>query len=83
MLERLEEMLETIRPAVHAHGGEIRVDALDEAAGEVRLSFRGACGHCALAPLTLKLGIEPLIRKEFPDLKILISENVSCAETES
>jgi Fe-S cluster biogenesis protein NfuA len=66
MRERIDAILDSIRPAVHAHGGEIEIAEIDEAAGKVRLKFRGACGACALAPITLKLGVEPLLKKEFP-----------------
>jgi Fe-S cluster biogenesis protein NfuA len=66
MRERIEAILDSIRPAVRAHGGEIEIVEVDEPAGRVSLKFRGACGTCALAPVTLKLGVEPLLKKEFP-----------------
>ncbi len=74
MRERIDAILEAIRPAVHAHGGEIEVGEIDEAAGKIALRFRGACGSCALAPVTLKLGIEPLLKKSFPWVAEVTSE---------
>jgi Fe-S cluster biogenesis protein NfuA len=74
MRETIDAILDSIRPAVHAHGGEISVGEIDEAAGRVGVKFRGACGHCALTPVTLKLGIEPLLKKEFPWITSVISE---------
>ncbi len=74
MRAEIDAILDQIRPAVHAHGGEIQVGAIDEAAGTVGLKFRGACGHCALTPVTLKLGVEPLLKKHFPWITSVISE---------
>ena len=72
MREAVDALLETVRPAVRAHGGELEV--VSAGAGVVRLKFHGKCVDCALAPLTLKLGIEPLIRKHFPEITSVISE---------
>jgi len=72
MREKIDAILETVRPAVRAHGGEI--DVISVEAGVVRLKFRGACGDCALAPVTLKLGVEPLIRNAFPEITSVIAE---------
>ena len=74
MREAINAILDQVRPAVHAHGGEIEIGAIDEAAGSVGLKFRGACGHCALTPVTLKLGVEPLLKKAFPWIKTVVAE---------
>ena len=72
MREKIDAILEPLRPAVRAHGGEIEVVSVED--GVVRLKFRGACGSCALAPVTLKLGVEPLIRKSFPEIVSVIAD---------
>lgn len=72
MRDKIDALLDALRPAVHAHGGEIEVVAVE--GGVVRLKFRGACGGCALAPVTLKLGVEPLIRNAFPEITSVIAE---------
>lgn len=74
MRAQIDAILDQVRPAVQAHGGEIEVGAIDEAAGTVGLKFRGACGHCALTPVTLKLGVEPLLKKAFPWITRVIAE---------
>lgn len=74
MREQIHEVLDRIRPSVRAHGGNIEIVSIDEASGSVRLAFQGACGRCALAPLTLKLGVEPLLKKEFPWIVSVIAE---------
>jgi Fe-S cluster biogenesis protein NfuA len=43
---------EQIRPLLHIHGGEARIDAVDAGAGVVDLELLGACACCALAPWT-------------------------------
>lgn len=72
MKERIDAILDSVRPAVRAHGGELEVASVE--AGVVRLKFIGKCVDCALAPLTLRLGIEPLIRKAFPEITSVIAE---------
>ena len=72
MREKIDAILDSVRPAVHAHGGEIDVVSVED--GVVRLKFRGACGDCALAPVTLKLGVEPLIKKSFPEITSVIAD---------
>ncbi|MEK7546231.1 MAG: NifU family protein [Patescibacteria group bacterium] len=69
---RVDAVLESVRPAVRAHGGDIEVVAVEN--GVVRLKFRGACGSCALAPVTLRLGIEPLIKRSFPEITSVTAE---------
>ena len=72
MREKIDAILDSVRPAVHAHGGEIDVVSVED--GVVRLKFRGACGECALTPVTLKLGVEPLIKKSFPEITSVIAD---------
>ena len=74
MQAELEAILDTVRPAVRAHGGEVEVAEYDPSTGIVRLKFHGACDHCALAPLTLKLGLEPLLKKEFSWITSVVAE---------
>lgn len=72
MRTKIDAILDSIRPAVTAHGGAIEVLSVE--GGKVRLKFSGACGSCALAPLTLKLGVEPLIKKTFPEITSVTAE---------
>ena len=72
MREKIDAILDSVRPAVRAHGGEIEVVSVVD--GVVRLKFRGACGSCALAQVTLKLGVEPLIKNAFPEITSVIAE---------
>lgn len=55
-----------INPAVKAHGGVIRLEAVD--GGTARVRFEGRCQGCAMAEVTLRQGVEVLLREQVPDL---------------
>jgi Fe-S cluster biogenesis protein NfuA len=66
--EKVEEVLDKIRPSLKADGGNVElVDVTEE--GVVKVKLTGACGHCPMSTYTLKLGIEQTIKKEIPEIK--------------
>ncbi|MCX6567934.1 MAG: NifU family protein [Candidatus Aminicenantes bacterium] len=68
MKERIELALTKIRPALQADGGD--VELVDVSAdGVVRVRLKGACGGCPMSQLTLKMGIERILKKEVPEVK--------------
>ncbi|MGQ9476911.1 MAG: NifU family protein [Candidatus Bipolaricaulia bacterium] len=68
MRERVEEALEQIRPMLRADGGDVElIDVTDE--GLVRVKLIGACGGCPMAMMTLKEGIERLLKEEVPEVQ--------------
>lgn len=58
----LLDALDAIRPALQADGGDIRVINLDEDAGVVDVELLGACGGCPMSTMTLKAGIERILK---------------------
>jgi Fe-S cluster biogenesis protein NfuA len=65
--ERVEEILDAIRPSLQSHGGDVSlVDVTPEKIARVELT--GACGGCPMASITLKLGIERVLAEEVPEL---------------
>lgn len=56
------EAIEAIRPALQADGGDISVVGLDEATGVVDVQLVGACGSCPASTMTLKAGIERILK---------------------
>ena len=56
------EAIEAIRPALQSDGGDIRVLALDEETGVLDVELLGACGGCPMSSMTLKAGIERILR---------------------
>lgn len=66
--EKVEKVIEEIRPALKADGGNVElVEVTDEGIVKVRLT--GACGHCPMSTYTLKMGIEQRIKEKVPEIK--------------
>ena len=58
----LREAIEAIRPALHADGGDISLVAVHEETGVVDVELVGACGSCPASTLTLRAGIERILK---------------------
>jgi Fe-S cluster biogenesis protein NfuA len=66
MKDRVEKVINRIRPAVQMDGGDIElIDVVD---GLVRLRLVGSCSGCPSSTMTLKMGIERAIRAEVPEI---------------
>jgi Fe-S cluster biogenesis protein NfuA len=68
MEAQLLEAVEAIRPALQFDGGDMRVINLDEGGGVVDIELLGACGGCPMSTLTLKAGIERILKDRVPGL---------------
>lgn len=67
MRETVEKALEIIRPALKADGGDIElVDVVD---GVVKVRLTGACGGCPMSQMTLKMGVERVLKQQVPEVK--------------
>ncbi len=67
MKEEVEKVIQAIRPALQADGGDVElVDVVD---GVVKVRLCGACGGCPMATMTLKNGIEARLKQEIPEVK--------------
>jgi len=67
MKENVEKALEKIRPALQADGGNVElVDVVD---GVVKVRLTGACGGCPMSQMTLKMGVEKVIKQFVPEVK--------------
>ena len=71
MRKKVEEVLEKIRPALKADGGDVELMGVDDGVVSVRLA--GACGSCPMSTMTLKFGVESIIKKELPDVKEVVA----------
>lgn len=68
MKEKIEAALEKIRPMLVADGGNVElVDVTAD--GVVKVKLTGACGGCPMSQMTLKMGIEKVLKKEVPEVK--------------
>lgn len=68
MQEKVEKALAKVRPSLQADGGDVElIEVNDEGVVKVRLT--GACGGCPMATMTLKAGIERVLKQEVPEVK--------------
>jgi Fe-S cluster biogenesis protein NfuA len=71
MKEKVEEVLDMIRPMLMRDGGD--VELVDVNDGTVKVKLTGACNGCAMATLTLKMGIEKILKQEVPEVKEVVA----------
>ena len=68
MHEQVREVLEEIRPALQAHGGDVElVEVCDDGVVKVRLT--GACVGCPMSQMTLGMGVERMLKEKIPEVK--------------
>ena len=70
-LEKLNETIDYIRPAVQADGGDIKLSNVQD--GVVNIEMLGACQGCPLSIATLKSGIERIIKDKVPGVSEVIA----------
>jgi len=70
---RIQEVLEQIRPALHADGGDVEFLGFDESEGIVHLRLMGACESCPISMFTLKEGIEKRIQSSLPEVREVLA----------
>lgn len=72
MKERVEEVLQKVRPSLQADGGDVElVDVSDD--GVVKVQLTGACGSCPFSTMTLKHGIEMRLKEAIPEVKEVVA----------
>jgi Fe-S cluster biogenesis protein NfuA len=74
MREKIEAALDKIRPQLQADGGGVELVDVDEN-GLVRVKLTGACGGCPMAQMTLKQGVERVLKMQVPEVKSVESIN--------
>ncbi len=67
MKEKVQEVIDKIRPMLQADGGD--VELVDVEDGVVKVRLKGACAGCPMSQMTLKNGIEKFLKKEIPEVK--------------
>lgn len=71
MKEEVLKVLEQVRPALQADGGDVElVDVTDT--GTVKVRLKGACGSCPMSTMTLKMGIERAMKEKVPGVKEVV-----------
>jgi Fe-S cluster biogenesis protein NfuA len=65
-LSQLNGLIELMRPAVQADGGDLALLSADVASGVVEVQLQGACSSCAVSASTLQGGVERILRDRLP-----------------
>jgi Fe-S cluster biogenesis protein NfuA len=71
MREKVEAALNQVRPALLADGGDVQLVDVNEGVVTVRLT--GACGGCPMATMTLRHGIERVLKEQVPEVKEVVA----------
>jgi Fe-S cluster biogenesis protein NfuA len=67
MFEKVQEIIDEIRPALQADGGDVQLITVND--GVVKVKLKGACAGCPMSQMTLKMGIEQRIKDQLPEIK--------------
>lgn len=73
MKEKVEAALDKVRPALQADGGGVELVEVDEETGIVRLRLTGHCAGCPMSQMTLKNGIERVLKQSVPEVKTVLA----------
>ena len=71
MQEKVEATLGKIRPSLDADGGDVELIEVTPD-GVVKVKLTGACGGCPMSQMTLKMGIEKMLKQEVPEVKEVV-----------
>ena len=70
--EKVKDVIESVRPALQAHGGDIELVGTDDDKN-VKVRLQGACQGCPGAQMTMKAGIERILKEKVPEVKEVIA----------
>jgi Fe-S cluster biogenesis protein NfuA len=70
--EQVEKVIDAVRPAIQADGGDISLRDVDEDAGVVTVELSGACVACPASTVTLKAGLERILKDRVPGVTEVI-----------
>ena len=71
MQEKVQAALDKIRPSLEADGGDVKLIEVKD--GVVKLKLTGACAGCPMSQMTLKNGIERILKREVPEVKSVVA----------
>jgi Fe-S cluster biogenesis protein NfuA len=72
MRDQVEAALNDIRPALQADGGDVELIDVDEG-GTVKVRLTGACGTCPMATMTLRFGVEKILKERVPGVTQVVT----------
>lgn len=68
---RVEKVLDKVRPSLRADGGDVKL--VEVIGNTVKLQLTGHCGSCPMSQMTLKMGIERILKQEFPEVEEVVA----------
>lgn len=72
MQSQVEEVIEILRPAIQADGGDISLVGIDEQSGVVTVELHGACVSCPASTVTMKAGVERIMKDRVPGVTSVV-----------
>jgi Fe-S cluster biogenesis protein NfuA len=70
--QKVEEALKEVRPSLQADGGDVELVSVTDN-GKVTVRLTGACGGCPMSQMTLKMGIERILKQRVPEVKEVVA----------
>ncbi|MBA7610752.1 MAG: NifU family protein [Dehalococcoidia bacterium] len=71
MQDKVTEVLNQIRPLLMKDGGGVELIEVND--GTVKVKLTGACAGCPMSTMTLKMGIEKILKQEVPEIKEVVA----------
>lgn len=65
--DKVQSALEKVRPSLQADGGDVELIDVDDK-GTVKVKLQGACAGCPMSQMTLKMGIEKILKQNVPEV---------------
>jgi Fe-S cluster biogenesis protein NfuA len=78
--EQVEKVIEVIRPAIQADNGDVVLHDVDEQSGVVTVELIGACVSCPASTVTLKAGLERIIKDRVPGVTEVVDAGAAASE---
>jgi Fe-S cluster biogenesis protein NfuA len=71
MQDKVTEVLDKIRPALQRDGGDLELVEVND--GTVKVKLTGACAGCPMSTMTLKMGVEKILKEQIPEVKEVVA----------
>ena len=73
MSDRVQTVIDAVRPMLQGHGGDIELVGVEESTGVVTVRLQGACSGCPGAKMTLKMGVERHLKQHVPEVSEVVA----------
>ena len=70
--EKVQDTIESIRGSLQSHGGDVELVGIDDD-NTVKVRLQGACQGCPGAAMTMKMGIERMLKEKVPEIKEVVA----------